>query len=644
MAKGVTQLVKLFGIMFSLVLLAGCPAPSEDVLEGNTAVSLQPGVNLIMSSSATSERSNEISINDDAKVDIIFLDAAKAPLSNRIINVSATSGTLSQATVKTDLEGKTEVTINPPALTIGTAPGIFTATPVPESDLGDISEEQAALIDQLNAPKTMIYEFVATTVAETPDEAATFVSSLQFISAEPTFLSLKGTGGFGYGESSTLTFKVVDNENSPIAGVQVNFTLTTSVGGLALSTSSSLSNNDGEAKVTVLAGSVSTPVRVTASVTMTDGSLRSVQSDKLTVTTGIPDQDSFSLSMGKFAPEAWGHDGETFVVTARLGDHFNNPVPDGTVVNFTTEGGRIEASCETTGSECSVTWSSQDPRPVDGRVTILAYAIGNEYFSDPNGNGIFDNGDTFDDLGEVFRDDDESRTFNPSLAIDPTATVFSRDERLIDYNSDGLYTGPNGLYNGVPCDETTGLCPVDANNIAGRTELLVNIGASSTIIMASSTPRLHLYELLAGDTCLGANGKLVIDGVQCQAVSPLFGTGVDLKRFWVLIEDDRALCKTSANGDRIDGVIDPNDLACLYVERQSAPTGTTISVSTDVGTVVGIPRAVVPSQSEHLEFDFFIQSAADNTDAIPGNLEVTITPPVEQIGITVLEALVDPAN
>lgn len=630
MANDIIKFLKWSGVMISLVFLAGCPAPAEQT--DATGTGLQPGLNLTMSISATGERTNSIPVNEDAKVDIVFLDATLAPLANELINVSATAGTLLQSTVLTDSLGKGVVTITPPELVTGTAPGTFTATPQATGE-GESTIYDAVIFN---------YEFVATTIAETPDEAATFVSSLQFIGADPTFLSLKGTGGLGYSESSTLTFRVVDNENNPIAGVSVNFTLTTSVGGLALSGESTLSNEQGEARVTVLAGSVSTPVRVTASVVMADGSLQSVQSDVLTVTTGIPDQNSFSLAVEKFSPEGWDYDGETSIITARLADRNNNPIPDGTVVNFTTEGGRIDGSCATVNSECSVTWSSQNPRPIDGRVNILAYAIGDENFYDKDASGIFDDGDAFDDVAELFRDDDESGTFNPN------ASTLSQDEKLIDYNGDGVYTGPNGLYNGVPCNHSTD-CPVDANNIAGRSNLLVNIGLNTVIVMASSSPKVYLYELLAGNTsCLDANNKLIVPSVRCQEVSQNFTAGPDFKDLWVLIENDKAVCKTSNGGSRVvdvngDPVVDPNDPACIYVERLSAPTGSSVSVTTEVGSISYTPTSV-ESQVDALEFWFTVTADNQNVDPVTGTLELVVTTPKTNNPISASAVLTDPAN
>jgi len=584
------------------------------------------GLIITMSISSTGEITNSIPTSDDAKVNITFLDANSQPLANELINVSATSGVLSQDLVLTDSDGVASVSIVAPNIATGTEPGIFTATPVVAGDEDETFREA----------KTIKYQFVATTIADTPTEAAGSVASLQFLSAEPTVLSLKGTGGVGYGEISELIFKVVDSENNPISGVQVNFKLTTSVGGLALNQASTISNEQGEAKVTVLAGTVATPVRVTASVVTPTGE-KSVQSDLLKVVIGIPDQNSFSLAVDKIAPEGWDRDGETISFTARLADRNNNPVPDGTVVVFTTEGGVIEPSCETVNGVCSVTWTSQDPRPLDHRSTVLAYAIGHETFYDVNGSGIFDDGDTFDDLGEAFRDDDESGAFNP------TENVFSRDEKLIDYDLSGDYSAGDGVYNGIPCNHSTD-CPVDANNLAGRSTLLINLIESFPIIMADSSPIVHLYELLPGhDTCLNANGHLEI-GTQCQDVSPLFATGLDSKRLWVMIEDTAVLCKTSANGTRIDGVVDPSDPLCLYAVRQSAPTDSSISVSTAVGKILGETPTKVPNQLEHEEFVFTVQSIVDNAEAVTDVLAVTVTPPVETNPVSQAVTLTDPAN
>jgi len=96
---------------------------------------------------------------------------------------------------------------------------------------------------------------------------------------------------------------------------------------------------------------------------------------------------------------------------------------DGTAVSFTSEGGTIDASCLTglanttltdgtvitqkgIPGSCTVRFCSAEPRAQDGRVTVLAYALGEESFSHTkNTNIYFDSGDPFQNLGEPFRND-----------------------------------------------------------------------------------------------------------------------------------------------------------------------------------------------------------------------------------------------
>jgi hypothetical protein len=183
------------------------------------------------------------------------------------------------------------------------------------------------------------------------------VGSIEFVSAIPDRISLKGVGGT---ESSTLVFKVIDQNGNPVASKGVTFSLNTDVGGIVFSPANAETDSNGLVQTVVNSGTVHTSVRVRADVV---GESIFTQSNLLVISTGIPDQDSFSLSASKFNPEAWDVDGTEVTISARLADAFNNPAPDGTAVAFTTEGGAIEDSCVTTKGVCSVIWTSQNVRP-----------------------------------------------------------------------------------------------------------------------------------------------------------------------------------------------------------------------------------------------------------------------------------------
>ena len=153
---------------------------------------------------------------------------------------------------------------------------------------------------------------------------------------------------------------------SAISGVTVNFSLNTAVGGITLVSPTGISDAFGFVYADITSGTVATPVRVTASVTTATVTI-STQSDQLVVTTGTPDQTSFSLTATSLNIEGWNYDGATTTLTTRLSDHFNNPVPDGTAVSFIAETGQIVGSCFVSSGGCSVDLTSSGLRPTDGR-------------------------------------------------------------------------------------------------------------------------------------------------------------------------------------------------------------------------------------------------------------------------------------
>ena len=322
------------------------------------------------------------------------------------------------------------------------------------------------------------------------------VGSIQFVSATPPNISLKGTGGV---ETSQVQFKVVDTGGNGISGKTVTFTLSTTVGGITLTPTPSTATSDATGLVVtnVNSGTVSTPVRVTASTAgAVAGTTLTTQSNGLTITTGIPAQDSFSLSATKLNPEFRDHDGNKTVLTAFLADHFRNPVPDGTVVNFTTEGGSIVGSCATVNSSCSVPMTSQAIRPVNGRVTVLAYAVGEESFIDLNGNGVADSlAEMIDingistDMPEAFRDDNESAAFDPLT------------ETFIDFDQGGSFNPPDGKYSGVLCDPvaTPAFCAA-TKSIHVRRSLVIVFSGSDAVITKIAPAVIDLQGCGAGGT------------------------------------------------------------------------------------------------------------------------------------------------
>lgn len=239
-------------------------------------------------------------------------------------------------------------------------------------------------------------------------------NSLTFVSATPETIYLKGSG---YSESSTVKFKVVDTSGNPLPNQNVSLNLTTFAGGLTLNnkTQAQLQQPDvqttdanGEVTAIVNSGTVPTPVRVTASFVADTGATVSTVSNNLSVAVGLPSQLNFSLSQATANIEGWNYDGTVNSYTIIAADRSGNPVPDGTAINFWAEGGQVHQSVQTEVqagiARATSNFVSSSPRPADGRVTVVAYALGEESFVDLNGNNVYDTGEPFQDLGDIVKD------------------------------------------------------------------------------------------------------------------------------------------------------------------------------------------------------------------------------------------------
>jgi len=331
-------------------------------------------------------------------------------------------------------------------------------------------------------------------------------NSISFISVTPKTIALKGMGGLGFTETATVVFKVTDSSGLPKVGQLVDFALNTTVGGLTLVSSSGSTGVDGTVSTIVKSGIVATPVRVTASV---HGSspLISTQSDQLVVSTGIPSQNGFGLAVTTFNTESYGIDGVSDVFTARLADRFGNPVPDGTAVYFSAQVGSIDPSCTTVNGACAVTWRSTGLRTADGRSAILAYAIGEESFTDANGNGTADGTCSggnmqintvcgeFTDTTQAYRDDAHTGTY---VAGDP----------FIDFNGTGK-VDRDGIFNGI----------IPGSVSASSTK---HVFMNNVIVMSTAGALLNSTTLSAN----AVSGDIVLKVVNPGAVS--IGDTVDI--------------------------------------------------------------------------------------------------------------------
>jgi hypothetical protein len=186
------------------------------------------------------------------------------------------------------------------------------------------------------------------------------------------------------------------------------------------------SGADGLVTFSVCAGTLPATVQVRATL---DSSI-TTNSNRLAIHIGVASQRSFELSASKlnfYVGDQFTSQftGDSVDITANVADRQGNPVPDGTNVMFVAESRQInssgQSSCVMSAGSCTARLIGQayrplgssafngDPRP--GRVTVLAYADGEEYFIDANNNNSYDAGELFEDLGLPYLDKDESRAF-----------------------------------------------------------------------------------------------------------------------------------------------------------------------------------------------------------------------------------------
>ncbi|MDP5210913.1 hypothetical protein [Microbulbifer sp. 2205BS26-8] len=319
-------------------------------------------------------------------------------------------------------------------------------------------------------------------------------------------------------------------------------------------------------------------------------------SDELVVSTGIPDQDSFSVSATVLNTGGDSVDGVTSTINVKAADSFNNPILDGTAITFKTEYGRIEGSCTTVGGDCSVNWTSQDPRkplaytfldddgnvaslrtifntdcsvpgvprgvscpaslgqPYGARSSILAYTLGQESYNDANGNGLYDTGEVFVDLPEAFLDTNEDGAFgNPNEvgSCHPDCPEVAGDEDIpVPLIENDAYDQGNGIYNGILCSDT-------AEAAAACSKELVHVRQQVTVLVAGETPYAGIFE------GVGISARLSSDidisrsdsGTRYFYLSDVYngrlplGTTIKTKSDYCVVEpEDNAVANSSAFG------------------------------------------------------------------------------------------------
>ena len=331
---------------------------------------------------------------------------------------------------------------------------------------------------------------------------AATAGSIQFVSADPQIIAIKGSGGQ---ETSQVKFVVLDSSGNPIASsTEVSLELSGPNGGEYLgdnSTDKSLTvGTDSSGEVTTILHSGTIPGPATITATVLDAAQKptnlATSSGVIAIGGGTPSAGHFSLSLGKRNLPGLDTDNVTDNVLTLLADRYGNfNVLTGTTVSFYSECGAIDraVSLDSIG-QGTVTFRSQDPRPLDitpdpigtaqgsgscgavcdeensfistykdifgvditadpsgrnprdGICSIIAVVDGEEEFTDQNADGLYNTGepfvDSYDDI-HLDMDDDPEDVVSPvpGKPFDP-----SFEDLIVDRNGNGTFDGMNGLW------------------------------------------------------------------------------------------------------------------------------------------------------------------------------------------------------
>lgn len=493
---------------------------------GASTATASATVNKITTTAATSTTAattttTTVAVTGSSNYAVSTLGASGTPAVVTLSALTATSG----STLGTSLTSGSSTTLSLTVYNNGVAPTTpasvaFTTTcgqvsPTPATSTG--GGAVSATYSSVNADGSLCQGSPAATVTATTSgvtsQVSMFVSapttgSVSFISASPTQMYLSGAGATS---QATLTFKARSTTGAVLANWPIDLTLTGNPGGVTFGTQGNTAlvagTTDASGLVTVSVFAGGTPGPVTIQATWNANAAIYTTSNSFSVASGPPQQRAMTLSMTNPNIEGWNVAGSTTQLTVRIADANGNAVPNGTVVNFVSSGGQINSTCTTalvaTFSQCSVNFSSQNPRPTNGRVAVLAYLEGIKNYTDTNANNQYDAGtDTLSDQGDAYRDDNENG-------------VYDSGEFVV--NKGGALT----------CTGAGGTTPMRVNTCTGL--LPTTVRAQTIILLASNLPLVTAVAGQASFTSTNARGFNFILNGTAQPLLPMpSGTSISI--------------------------------------------------------------------------------------------------------------------
>lgn len=318
----------------------------------------------------------------------------------------------------------------------------------------------------------------------------------------------------------------------------------------------------------------------------------------------------------------------TSTVSVQIGDNKNQLITDSHTIHFKTEWGLIEPSCVTVNGGCSVNWESGSftDMPANFLSRVLAYSLnGQETFTDIDGNGSFNDGDTFEDLVEPFIDTNESGDFDSGdFIVDVVNGIDLTGSNNQHDTIDGLYNGPNCTHSSL-CSTTLKTSTVWESGSFDLTGGTNTSGGStfSNITLLSDIPAENfedgttiLQPLLVFDIFMGDSNSPIVYRVKgnTDGIGKLFrlettgdielGSNLGISTGYIAISDDGTTIIHADGNDK--SIIDIAGITTQLFGTADFTNLLNISVNGDASLVTYI-------------------SAADLTGANPGNIRQIFT-------------------
>jgi hypothetical protein len=160
------------------------------------------------------------------------------------------------------------------------------------------------------------------------------------------------------------------------------------------------------------------------------------------------------------------------------------------------------------------------------RVTVTAYALGEESFVDANGNNVFDQGESWDDLGDIFVDNNEDR-------------IWVLGEQSVQYSANNTSACPDALPANGKLDNATSR-PGTCDAVWGQ----AHVRRSMVIVLSGNTAQTDKTTLPMSLNCSKSFKIRLFDlfGNPMAAGTTLSLSNIDVRDSFSTVSTDPAVC------------------------------------------------------------------------------------------------------